>query len=148
MLNAHEVNLALTKYARKHSGYFPRDASEANKVLLTRGAGYLNGDRLSRTPWHQYPRELGQADGGNRALHVGSDGYTLLEGAERVPYPKHWNEYGAILYAGSPDGKQIHVYGIGRVGDQAALVYRSDEPEPEPRPTKGFPPGVASGSRR
>lgn len=120
--NSHTVRWAIEKYAAAHGGRYPRDATEATQVLLQKGAGYLAGDALPRSPWGARQTALGHAD--DAALRFELEWNTGR--SQRVSDPQTIYQLGALLYRGRPDGKGFSLLGVGKSHSNALLIYRVD----------------------
>lgn len=128
--NAHNVQMALEKYALKHKGTYPNSLSELFPTYLP---GY------PRTPWNTQQDESADIP----ALFASNSALW-----ERIPIgkgaaenPQLVTHFGAIGYARiGENGRHYLLCGTGRKGDDAVIVFSQSSadapitPTPKPRP--------------
>ncbi|MNX91950.1 hypothetical protein D3C86_1240680 [compost metagenome] len=112
-VNLPVVASALKAYAVTHGNRFPATVAEANRGLLSPGAGLLPGDMLLPSPYGGQQRGLLPLMGPVGGVdHPTSDGKYFPGGGHQSESIEDWDHLGAILYDASSDGKRFVLYGV------------------------------------
>lgn len=118
----HELLMALEQYVVDHNGRCPTSSREFIQEVI-RSGDYLPSRALPSNPWGGVQLDLLRADtaGLNGPPHaVTTPGVVLGSGVSEGLVSTIRN-YGAFAYAS--DGQRFTLYGVGRRGDLAILVF-------------------------
>lgn len=115
-----QVGRALMKYSRQAAGRYPTSVEEANRILLSPGAGLLENDTLRPTRWGTQARllpicpELAENFEAKRGMTFAraDDSKTIVS----------CNQPGAIIYIPDPTGRHFKLVGIGLGNPEASML--------------------------